>query len=213
MYKGLCLWLLMVTGVFIPVKAQPPGGNNSHFQHQVSLNGSASTWGILFRSGGSLNIKSDTFTYKGYAFPAIQLGYDFYIKNKISVGILLSTQKMGMHVDQMIFENDNGQLRRFNGFDVTVKRRYYGFKIHYHFIRNPNHDFYAGVRYGGVFWNVVPEITDTDLDKKLNTRFTGTFFPAVGIGYRYIIRERIGVGLETGIGIPQIFSYGLDYRF
>jgi len=182
-------------------------------QHQISLNGSTSSWGLLFKASGNLKIKSDTFNYTGYSTPAIQLGYDFFIKEKVSVGVLFSTQSMGMKVDHMVFENENQVVRRFNDFDVKVRRRYYGFKFNYHFVNNTNHDFYMGARYGGVFWKVSPSVTDTDLDSRLNSKFTGTFFPALAMGYRYKIKGRVGIGMEVSLGIPQIFSYGIDYRF
>lgn len=212
MKKSLILTFL-VFALLTNANAQYDIKDETETQHQISLNGSTSTWGLLFKANGNLKIKTDTFTYSGYSTPAIQLAYDFFIKEKVSVGVLFSTQRMGMKVDHMVFENDDQVMRRFNDFDVKVRRRYYGFKFNYHFVNNANHDFYLGARYGGVFWKVTPSVTDTDLDKRLNSKFTGTFFPALAMGYRYKIKEKVGIGMEVSLGIPQIFSYGIDYRF
>ena len=70
-----------------------------------------------------------------------------------------------------------------------------------------------GARFGGVFWKISPSITDTDLDKKLNANFPGTMLPALALGYKYKIKERVGMGVELSLGIPQLFAYGVDFRF
>lgn len=184
-----------------------------HYSHQVSFNGASSSWGLLFKANGKINFGTDSFRYEGYSRPALQFAYDLFVKKKVSIGFLFSGQQMGMRVNYLVFEDENRMTQRFTGIDIKVRRRYYGFKIGYHFVNNANHDFYGTLRYGGVFWRIAPSISNTSLDNKLNSEFTGTFFPAIGMGYRYKIKERIGIGIEASLGIPQIFSYGIDYRF
>lgn len=182
-------------------------------KHQVCLNASASTWGILFKASGNIKLKSDTLDFKGHSTPAIQAAYSYRINDKFSIGVLLSTQKMGMDVKYMVFKNPDFITKRFNDIDVTVKRRYAGIFANYHFLKNKNHDLYGGIRFGGVFWKISPSVTDTDLDSKLNASFPGSLLPAAAFGYKYLLKERAGIGFELSLGIPQIFSYGIDYRF
>lgn len=181
--------------------------------HQISLNGSASTWGVLFKINGKLKFDSDSLGYKGHSTPAIQLGYDYFFNENISLGIIGSTQSLNMKVDYFVFQNADDITRRFNSIDINVKRRYIGLRFNYHFINTEMHDLYGGVRFGSVFWKISPSITDTDLDSKLNASFPGTMFPSLAFGYRYKIKERVGIGAELSLGIPQLFSYGVDYRF
>lgn len=187
--------------------------DNSLKRHQIYLNGSASTWGFIFKASGNLKIKSDTFEFKGYSTPAIQGGYSFWFSEKFSLGLMLSTQKMGLETKYLVFKNPDFITKRFNDIDISVKRRYVGLIANYHFLKNKNHDLYAGIRFGAVFWKISPSVTDTDLDNKLNASFPGSVFPAAAFGYKYKIKEKIGVGIELSLGIPQIFSYGIDYRF
>ena len=183
--------------------------------HQINLNGSASTWGLLFKVDGRLNWKTDSLGigYKGRSTPAIQLGYDYYFNKNLSLGIIGSNQSMGMKVDYLFFKNSNDILRQFNDIDISIKRRYIGLRFNYHFINNEKNDLYLGARFGGVFWKISPSITDTDLDKKLNANFPGTMLPALALGYKYKIKERVGMGVELSLGIPQLFAYGVDFRF
>lgn len=181
--------------------------------HQISLNGAASTWGFLFKINGKLKIDSDSLGYKGHSTPAVQLGYDYFFNENTSLGVIGSTQSMSMKVDYFVFKNADDVTRRFNTIDISVKRRYIGLRFNYHFVNTEMHDLYAGARLGAVFWKIAPSVTDTDLDSKLNASFPGTFFPALAFGYRYKIKERVGIGVELSLGIPQLFSYGIDYRF
>ena len=187
--------------------------NNDLKKHQIYLNGSTSTWGIAFKASGNIKLKSDTFEFKGRSLPAIQAGYSYRINEKISAGIMLSAQKMGLETKYLVFKNPDQITKRFNDIDISVKRRYVGIFANYHFLKNKNHDLYGGLRFGAVFWKISPSVTDTDLDNRLNASFPGSVFPAVAVGYKYLIKEKIGLGLELSLGIPQIFSYGIDYRF
>ena len=208
-------------------------GNNRNNEeikhHQISLNGSTSAAGLLFKIDGKFKRGGDSLSYKGRSTPAIQLGYDYFFKRRISFGLMGSTQSMGMEVDYLIFKNENGMLHRFNNFDIKVKRRYIGLKFNYHVINNLKNDLYLGARFGAVFWKITPSIKDADLDNKLfdliikrnkslsiipiSVSFPGLMFPALAMGYKYKIREKVGVGVELSLGIPQLFSYGIDYRF
>ncbi len=181
--------------------------------HQININGSASTWGLIFKLDGKLKWNTDSLGYKGYSTPAIQLGYDYYFNKNISLGIIGSTQCMSMKVDYLIFKNSNDITRRFNTIDINIKRRYVGLRFNYHFINDSKNDLYLGARFGGVFWKISPSVTDTDLDQKLNAKFPGTVLPSLAFGYKYKIRDRIGMGVELSLGIPQLFAYGIDYRF
>lgn len=181
--------------------------------HQINLNGSASTWGLLFKIDGKLKWDTDSLGYKGHSTPAIQLGYDYYFNKNISLGIIGSIQNMSMKVDYLIFKNPNDITRKFNDISIDVKRRYIGLRFNYHFINDEKNDLYLGARFGGVFWKISPSITDTDLDKKLNANFPGTMLPALALGYKYKIKERVGMGVELSLGIPQLFAYGVDFRF
>jgi len=212
MKKHFLLGLLLV--FFLSGNAQYNFKKEDELKHhQISFNGSTSIWGLLFKLNGNINLKTDTFNYRGYSNPAIQLGYEYYFNKDMSLGIIGSTQNMGMKVDYMVFKNPNEITRRFNDMNINIRRRYIGLKFNYHFINNTKNDLYLGVRFGGVFWKISPSITDTDLDNKLNANFPGTVFPALAVGYKYKIKERLGIGVELSLGIPQLFSYGVDYRF
>ena len=139
--------------------------------------------------------------------------YNYYFNKNISLGIIGSIQNMSMKVDYLIFKNPNDITRKFNDISIDVKRRYIGLRFNYHFINDEKNDLYLGVRFGGVFWKISPSITDTDLDKKLNANFPGTMLPALALGYKYKIKERVGMGVELSLGIPQLFAYGVDFRF
>lgn len=211
------LLFFITFGIFVPqaVLAQYDfkQEDEEFFHHQVNVNGATTTWGLLFRNEGDLKWKTDSLHFNGHSTPALQFAYDYYFIKNLSLGVLLSTQNMKMDIGYLVFKNANEQTRRFNDFSVDVRRRYMGLRLFYHFINNANSDFYMGIRYGGVYWKMNPSITDSDLDKKFETSFTGTLAPSIGIGYKFKIKERWGIGLETGIGTPQIFSYGVDFRF
>jgi hypothetical protein len=183
--------------------------------HQISFNGSTSTWGLLFKVDGNLNWKTDSagIGYHGRSTPAIQLGYDYFFNKDMSLGIIGSSQNMGMKVDYLFFKNPNDILRGFNDIDIKIKRRYIGLKFNYHFINDAKNDLYLGARFGAVFWKISPSVTDTDLDNKLSASFPGSILPSLAVGYKYKIKERVGMGFELSLGIPQLFSYGIDYRF
>ncbi|NUM32463.1 MAG: hypothetical protein HUU47_09110 [Bacteroidetes bacterium] len=183
-------------------------------KHQIYLNGSLSTWGIILKkSNVNFKLKSDTCQFKGHSLPAIQIGYSYKFSDKFSAGILLSTQKLGLDISYMVFKNADFITRRFNDISISAKRRYAGIFANYHFLKHENHDLYGGIRFGAVFWKISPSVTDTDLDSKLNASFPGSMFPAVDLGYRYLINKNFGLGFELSLGIPQILSYGIDYRF
>ena len=197
--------------------------------HQISLNGSTSLPGLIFKKDGKLKRDDDSLGYVGRSTPAVQLGYDYFFKNGASLGIIGSTQSMGMEIDYFVFKDHNNKTHRFNNFDIKVKRRYIGIKYNYHLINDLKNDLYIGARFGAVFWKISPSIKDPDLDNKLfsllvksnntlsiiptSASFPGFMFPALACGYKYKIRENFGVGIELSIGIPQLFSYGIDYRF
>ena len=181
--------------------------------HQVNLNGSASTWGFLFKIDGKLKLKSDSLGYTGTSTPAVQLAYDYNFTKNISLGIIGSTQRMGMKVNYLTFKNSEDIPVRYNNINITIKRRYIGLRFNYHFINNEQHDLYAGARFGAVLWKIEPSVTNSDLDKKLGAAFPGTMFPSLAFGYKYKIKERVGLGIELSLGIPQLFAYGIDYRF
>ena len=96
--------------------------DNSFKKHQIYLNGSASTWSFIFKASGNLKIKTDTFEFKGRSTPAIQGGYSFWFSEKFSLGIMLSTQKMGIETKYLVFKNADFITKRFNDFDISVKR-------------------------------------------------------------------------------------------
>jgi hypothetical protein len=181
--------------------------------HQINLNGSASTWGFLIKRDGNLNIKSDSLGYTGKALPAIQLAYDYYFNENVSLGLIGSSQSMSMKINYLTFKNSENIPVRFKNIAININRKYVGLRFNYHFINDKEQDLYAGLRFGAVFWSIKPSITNTDLDKKLNASFPGTIFPAMAIGYKYKIKERLGIGIELSLGIPQLFAYGIDYRF
>ncbi len=210
------LMLLNLTALLNAANAQYNNSSDKDEEqkhHQISLNGATSIAGLLFKIDGKLKIKSDTMRYDGRSFPAIQLGYDYFFNKNMSLGIIGSTQSMGMKVSYLVFKNPNDVTRRFNDIDIKVKRRYIGLRFNYHFINNTLNDLYIGARFGGVFWKLSPAITDTDLDNKLNANFPGTVLPSLALGYKHKIKERVGIGLELSLGTPQLFSYGVDYRF
>lgn len=182
-------------------------------KHQISLNGSTSTWGLIFKQDGKLKWKTDSLSYQGRSTPAIQLAYDYFFNEKASLGIIGSTQNLGMKVDYLIFENPNQITKRFNDFDIRVKRRYLGLRFHYHLVNDENNDLYVGARFGAVFWKISPSISDTDLDSKLGASFPGAVFPSLALGYKYKFNSKLGLGAELSLGIPQLFAYGIDYRF
>ncbi|MCC6721980.1 MAG: hypothetical protein IT243_07235 [Bacteroidia bacterium] len=204
--------ILLIFVSFI-ANAQYNNDDNSLKRNHVYLNGSASTWGFIFKASGNIKLKSDTFEFKGRSTPAIQVGYSFWFSEKFSLGLMLSTQKLGIETKYLVFKNADFITKRFNDFDVVIKRRYVGLIANYHFLKDKNHDIYGGLRFGGVFWKISPTITDTDLDDKLNASFPGSLLPAASLGYKYRIKEKVGLGFELSFGPPQIFSYGIDYRF
>ncbi len=181
--------------------------------HQVSVNGALSTAGLAFKIDGKLNWKTDSFSYKGSSNPAIQIGYDYYFNKNISIGILGSSQTMNMQVNYLIFKNANELTRRYNDIDIKVNRKYVGLRFNYHIVNNAKSDLYTSIRFGSVFWKISPSLTDSDLDEKLETSFPGTLLPAFGIGYKYKIKERVGLGFELSVGTPHVFAYGIDARF
>ncbi|MFM9944067.1 MAG: hypothetical protein ACKVQB_02420 [Bacteroidia bacterium] len=181
--------------------------------HQINLNGSASTWGFLFKIDGKLKWGTDSLSYKGRSSPAIQLAYDYNFNKNMSLGVIGSMQSLGMSVNYLIFKNADDITRRFNNMDISIKRYYIGLRFNYHFINDEKHDLYAGARFGSVFWSLTPSVTDSDLDDRLSAGFPGTMFPSLAFGYKYKIKERVGMGVELSLGIPQLFAYGIDYRF
>jgi len=179
----------------------------------ISLNGSTSGIGLLFKDNGNLKLGTDSLKYRGSSYPAIQIAWDHFFKKKLSLGIIASTQSMNMEIDYMVFKNPNNNTSRFNNIEIALKRRYIGLRLNYHFINNTHTDLYMSMRGGAVKWKLKPNITSTDLDKKLETKFTGSILPSFGLGYKYKFNEKFGLGFELSVGTPQLFSYGIDYRF
>ncbi len=209
------LILLLLTVFFINAKAQSNTSKKAidYKVHQISANAALSTAGLAFKIDGKLNWKTDSFSYKGSSKPAIQLGYDYYFNKNISIGILGSSQTMNMKVNYLIFKNVNELTKRYNDIDIKVDRRYIGLRCNFHFINNTKSDLYTALRFGSVFWKISPSITDSDLDEKLETSFPGTLLPALALGYKYKIKETVGVGIELSVGTPHVFAYGIDARF
>lgn len=137
--------------------------------------------------------------------PVFQLGVDYMVTERFSVGALAAYQNINSRV--------NDSLGIFLE-EASINRLYFGVRGLWHYGRNERIDLYSGFKIGMVNFST-NDITQADPntisileDHNNRTRYSLGIIP---IGMRFLITDKIGGHLQVSIGAPTFFSLGANY--
>lgn len=178
---------------------------NEEYTSTITLNAAYSIIGGLIDVAdvGSLG------TARTFAYPAVQLNYDFGAAKWFSIGPAISYQLMG--VEYIDYEG--------TGEDFTTKIGRLNFAVRplFHYANNGRLDMYSGFRVGVTKWSLNTDSSSPDYDPYEDVTFSRNgFLPSFQLvlwGFRGYVTPNIGLNMELALGSPHLFSGGLNYRF
>ena len=131
---------------------------------------------------------------------------DFLIGKRFSLGVMVSTQGVGMS----LVDSNESVLER-----GDIRQIYTGFRGLWHFGKSERMDFYSGFRVGMRFLSARNLETVQGRESLIKSRFNRSFASVgfIPIGVRFLFENEFGVHFETSLGAPSLASFGVNYRF
>ena len=143
--------------------------------------------------------------------PAIEVNYDYALKQWFSVGFRGGYQAGKMDLQNVPLTDDDGFI---TPADVqgNYARTVLALELLFHYGNAGKVDMYSGLRGGLSIWSGELNSTSPDLDLGVGS---GTS-PNIGLtvfGLRYYFTENIGAGFELSVGSPSYANVGVRARF
>jgi opacity protein-like surface antigen len=154
---------------------------------------------------------TDDSQVKVRSVPSLMLAYDFGLTDNFSIGVFGGYQSASAEFSYTYFPNLNDSVTEM--VKVSGSRLNLAVRPNFHYGNGDNLDLYSGLRIGYLIRNFEQNSTDEDfgvLDIFDGSRVT---FGLTLFGARYFVTDNIGLNLEVGIGVPFLFSGGVNFRF
>ena len=137
----------------------------------------------------------------------IGLSYDYYIKDRLTLGGSLAYQ----HFNLSLFDSIGGNLLE----SGSVHRAYAGVRLLYDLDNYDHMDFYCGLKLGYILFITGdisgPQAFRSEIEQSQNGGRPA--FGLIPLGFRYRGNNHLGICLESSLGVPTAVSVGLSYTF
>ena len=178
----------------------------------AGIHAGLSLTGLLYEA---MDIHADTQICNSHSKVAVQGTFDYFVSNKITVGLFGSIQPFRVDITYWEY-GDTLNPKIIEDIQIKMTRIYLGGRFLYHYKNTEKIDIYSGLRAGYLFWNRKIPSSDQDFITDFEEEFIMISRPAIGlipIGLRIKFSPQFAANVELNAGAPHLFSFGALYAF
>lgn len=146
--------------------------------------------------------------------PALHLAYDYFYTTKISLGVAIAYQNIGISYQNYTYEDNGEQIT--NDYGTELMRVNASVRGLYWYTPDSKVKLYSGLRLGFSNWSVDTNVPDPtyDPDRFINIALGANFAPQlILLGSDIRLGKQWNISGELALGAPYFVAGGIAYRW
>ena len=194
---------ILIFGAINPSFAQREKG-----QTVLTANAGFSAYRIFILAQIMSNENDSALNIRSKTDPVAILGIDHFITKNFSFGGSVAYQKVTANYDRLYGDS----LTLFENIDASAAKLSLTLRGLFYYGKSEKKQFYSGLKLGYQKVKTFDNSSDNTYNTINDLAWSRVTIGLIPFGMRYFFTENIGCNFEVSLGVPNLLSFGLNYK-